>query len=92
MDTVTYIYIASSSEVLNVLSGITYQCPHCSYVNLIQSREDVYGTLVQRTPDKHTLDLIFGHECTQCHSEVTVSHYLPHAFRVWMKQDDIDPQ
>lgn len=88
MDTISYTYIEPTSEVLNVLSGITYECPHCDYINLIQSKDEVYGTLVQRVPDKHTLDLVFGHECTHCRSEVTISHYLPHAFRVWMRQDD----
>ena len=90
MSNITYHYIPPTSEVLHVVLGLTYQCPNCDYVVLIQSREDVFGTLVQRNPDKVKLDLIFGHQCTHCKNEVTISHYLPHTFRVWMKQDQAE--
>lgn len=88
MDTHNYTYIEPTSEVLNVVTGLTYACPECDHINMISSREEVYGVLAERIPDKYTIDLIFAHECTHCTSEVTVSHYLPREFRVWMKQGE----
>lgn len=89
MSNLSYQYIPNDSEVLNLIAGVTYICPNCDYTVLINSRNEVFGALAKRTPDAIKIDLVFGHQCTHCQEEVTISHHLPHAFRVWMKDDEV---
>lgn len=88
MDYQALTYVPSTSDILVNVCGTTYECPTCTYLNVIDSKESVFGTLLVRTPDKKKVDLLFGHTCTHCGEDCTINHYLPHNFRVWLRSED----